>query len=70
MENAFLLMLVTKLVPTADSCDFITLLLMIAHDDEAVRGEKGKKRRRIHYFILKEGRPTTLDLAEAAWAKK
>lgn len=35
VENAFPLMVATKLVPTAESCDFTTIILMIAHDDEA-----------------------------------
>lgn len=35
-------MVVTKQVPRADSCDFSTLLLMIANDDEALRGERKK----------------------------
>lgn len=58
-----------KLVLTADSCNFSARLLMTAQEDEALTGEK-KKRIRFHYFILKESRPTTLDLAEAVCAKK
>lgn len=43
MEKAFPLIVVIKLVPTADSCYFSTLLPMTGHDDEALREERGKK---------------------------